>query len=84
MACGGAVVATRVGALPEVLGSDAGSALVPPDDVDALAAALRSAVRDGDHNAALRAAGLRAVGHLGWEHTARGTLEVYRSLGVPC
>lgn len=84
MACGGAVVATRVGALSEVLEAEAADALVPPDDVDALASALRTAVRDADHNAALRAAGLRAVGHLGWERTAATTLGVYRSLGVPC
>lgn len=82
MACGGAVVATRVGALPEVLQGEAAAGLVPPDDVEALASALRTTVRDADHNAALRAAGLRAVGHLSWEQTAARTLEVYRGLGL--
>ena len=39
MACGGAVVATAAGAVPEVVGD--GAVVVPPDDEEALAAALR-------------------------------------------
>ena len=82
MACGAAVVATRTGALPEVLPDAAG--LVEPDDVDGLAAALRRAARDTDHNAALRETGRRAVAGLTWDRTARATLAVYRTLGLSC
>ena len=82
MACGGAVVATRVGALPEVAGD--GARLVTPDDVAGLAGALREVVLDSDANANMRAAGQRAVARLSWDQTARKTLDVYRELGVPC
>ncbi len=82
MACGAAVVATRAGALPEVLPPDA--PLVDPDDVAGLRAALRLAALDADHNAVLRETGRRAVVGLGWDRTARATLEVYRSLGLAC
>lgn len=84
MACGAAVVATRAGALPEVLTGAAREALVPPEDVEALAAALRTAVLDADANQALRSAGARSVAHLDWGTTAERTLEAYRSLGVSC
>ena len=52
MAAGLPVVASRVGALPELLEADA---LVPPGDVDALAAAMRAQAGDraaGERNRA--------------------------------
>ncbi|GAA5141885.1 hypothetical protein GCM10023340_04390 [Nocardioides marinquilinus] len=82
MACGGAVVATRVGGLPEAVGD--GAVLVAPDDVDALAGALRDVVLDREANAALREAGVAAAAALSWTDTARTTLDAYRSLGVRC
>ena len=82
MACGAAVVATRVGALPDVVG--AGADLVRPYDEDLLVDALRLAVFDADHNAALRQAAVRSASRLRWSDTAAETLEVYRGLGVPC
>lgn len=84
LACGAAVVATRVGALPEVLSGASLESLVPPEDVEALATALREAVRDPDRNAELRRSGASAVAHLDWRETAARTAGVYRSLGVPC
>ena len=82
MACGAAVVSTRVGALPEIV--DAGAWLVDPEDIDALTAALRTTVLDADANAALRSAGPGDVAGLSWDRTATATADVYRRLGVPC
>ena len=44
LACGTPVVATRVGAVPEMLSSEAYGLIVPPRDQDALTAALRRAL----------------------------------------
>lgn len=82
MACGGAVVATRAGAVPEFAAD--GAVVVEPEDEQALADALRETALDRDRNAALREAGVRVAAGLTWEQTARTTLEVYRSLGVRC
>jgi glycosyltransferase involved in cell wall biosynthesis len=80
MACGAAVVATRVASLPELLGDAA--LLVPPDDADALAEALSELWNDSDRRSALVAAGRARVASLSWEQTAEETASVYRSLGV--
>lgn len=80
MACGAAVVASRVGALPEVLGDAA--VLVPPRDEQALVDALRSVVQDPGTRAGLAAAGLVQAATLTWSATAARTLDVYRELGT--
>ncbi len=80
-ACGAAVVATEVGALPEVLGS-AGFPLVAPARTEELTAALDAAVNDADHRRALVDRGRRAAAALTWSATADATAGVYRSLGV--
>ncbi len=82
MACGAAVVTTRVGGLPEVVGD--GAVLVEVDDEDALTETLRSVALDEDRNATLRGAGVEAASRLSWDSTAGVTLEVYRELGVRC
>lgn len=81
MACGAAVVATRVASLPEVLGD--GAELVRANDVAALSVALRSLLQDEAHRAALVAAGLTRAGLFSWASTAEATAEVYRTLGAP-
>lgn len=78
MACGVAVVATRVASLPEVLGDAA--CLVRPGAVDELAAVLERLLADGAERAALGVAGMARAGHFSWEATGRDTVEVYRSL----
>jgi glycosyltransferase involved in cell wall biosynthesis len=78
MACGVPVVSSNAASLPEVIG-DAGL-LVPPDDPDALAAALRRVLSDADLRAELRARGWRQAARFTWDETARRTLAVYESV----
>ncbi len=82
MACGVPVVATTGGALPEVVGVDGETALlVPPDDPDALAAAIGRLLDDDVLRAALGAAGRRRVlDRFTWEVTAKGTAECYEAV----
>ncbi|HUP68721.1 MAG TPA: glycosyltransferase family 1 protein [Acidimicrobiales bacterium] len=78
MACGAAVVATRVASLPEVLGDAA--CIVAPGAVDELAATLRRLIADDDERAALGVAGMERASRFSWAATATGTAAVYRSL----
>lgn len=80
LACGATVMATPVGALPEVAVD--GIAFVPVGDVEAQARTLRELGADPDRRAALAAAGLRCAAALSWSGTAAATAAVYRSLGV--
>lgn len=80
MACGAPVVASRVGALPEVLAD--GAALVPAGDQDQLAATLVRLLADPDERATLAEAGRARAAGFSWAATAAATVEVYRSLGV--
>lgn len=80
MALGVPVVATAVGALPEVLGD--GAVLVPPADVDALADALAAVVDGSDPTGggvdALVARGRRRAASFTWEACASGLVALYR------
>lgn len=82
LACGAAVLATSVGALPETLGDAA--VLVPPADEPALTAALRGLLDDPHQRDDLRSRGRGRAGAFSWQRTAAQTLEVYRGLGVTC
>jgi glycosyltransferase involved in cell wall biosynthesis len=80
MACGATVMATRCGALPEVAGD--GIEFVPVGDFEAQAIALRDLANDPARRTERSRAGLAAASRLSWNATARGTVDVYRSLGV--
>ena len=80
MACGAAVVATSVGALPEVA-SD-GAVLVRHGDADALRNAIAELCRDEAARANLAQRGLDQARALTWDATAATTRSVYQSLGV--
>jgi len=80
MACGAAVLATRVGALGDVVGD--GADLVAPGDLGALQAALARLVRDAGHRAELRARAPLVAARLRWSDTAAATRAAYRSVGV--
>jgi glycosyltransferase involved in cell wall biosynthesis len=59
MARGLCVVASSVGGIPELIEDGASGVLVPPDDVDALAAALRTVISDHEMRGRLGDAALR-------------------------
>jgi len=77
MAAGTPVIAMPVSAVPEV----GGDCVLYPDGLSAvnLAKAMESLATDGNLRERLRTAGLKRVEQFRWEHTARATLEVYRS-----
>jgi glycosyltransferase involved in cell wall biosynthesis len=80
LASGTPVIASDVGALPEVVGTDGSAALlVPGGDVAALAHAIAQLLGDPQRRAAMSAqARRRALERLSWQATARGTVAVYR------
>lgn len=80
MACGGAVVASAVGALPDF--ADDAAILVKTHNKDSWVHALRSAIEDTDHNLALRTAAPQVASRLTWTRTAELTLGAYRSAGL--
>ena len=80
LGAGRAVVASRVGVVPEVLTDGEDAVLVPAGDPTALAGALRSLLTDPDLRGRLGAAGRRhLVQHYSGERVARQVAELYRA-----
>lgn len=79
MSCGTPVVASRAGALPEVVGEDGTCAiLVEPGDPEALAGAIRDLLQSPEKRARLGAAGRqRALDRYSWKSVAEATTAVY-------
>ena len=78
MACSTAVVASRVGGIPEVVEDFVTGLLVPPDNPAALADALNALLRDPAGAAAMGRAGrLRAVDEFSWDAVAVQTAALY-------
>ncbi|ONH31948.1 glycogen synthase [Pseudofrankia asymbiotica] len=83
MACGAAVVASRVGGIPEVVDDGVTGLLVPPNDPPALAAAMNELLADTARARAMGQAGRdRAVTEFGWPAVARETARLYESLAA--
>jgi glycosyltransferase involved in cell wall biosynthesis len=81
MSCGTPVVATRAGALPEIVGSDGAGILVPAADPAALAAAIRQVLLDGRLKREMGEKARRRIEQsFSWEVAARKTLEVYQEV----
>jgi alpha-maltose-1-phosphate synthase len=81
MACGTAVVASRVGGIPEVVAGGETGLLVPPGDPPALAEAINALV--GDERRAEQMGRLgrkRAVAEFGWAGIAAQTAALYSEL----
>ena len=81
MSCGTAVVASRVGGIPEVVAAGETGLLVPPDDPEALADAINILVRDLELAAEMGRKGRkRVVAEFGWPAIAAQTAELYAEL----
>src|SRR6185437_10915026 len=81
MACGTAVVGSRVGGIPAVVADGDTGLLVPADDPAALAAALNSLLADPARAAAMGAAGRkRALAEFSWDAIAAQTAALYAAL----
>ena len=77
MAAGKAVVASRVGGVPELIRDAENGFLVPPDDAPALSEALTRLVQDPALNARLGENGARYVRDFDWDAIATQYLDVY-------
>jgi starch synthase len=78
MACSTAVVASRVGGIPEVVSGGETGLLVPPDDPASLADAMNTLLRDpGRADAFGRAGRARAVAEFSWDAVAAHTAALY-------
>lgn len=82
LACGTPVVASRAGALPEVVGEDGDCALlVDPGDVEGLVAALARVLDSTELRDRLGAAGRRrAVERYSWRSVAEATVLAYQEV----
>ncbi|OBF27944.1 glycosyltransferase family 1 protein [Mycobacterium sp. ACS4331] len=80
MACGAVVVASAVGALPEVVGD--GAVLVGSPRLREWVAALRPLLLDADARVAVQDNAVRAATTLSWSATAAETLRAYDKAGV--
>ena len=81
MACGTPVIASRAGALPEVMALGGGGILVPPSDPEALAAGIRKLANAPEWRAQLAGqARVRIEQRLSWREIAARTVDVYREV----
>ncbi len=79
MACGTPVIATRAGALPEVLATGGGGVLTPVDDAPALAHEISALLAAPQRRSELGARGRAGVvAAYGWASIAARTVEEYR------
>ncbi len=79
MASGRAIVASRTGGIPEVVGDDA-AVLVPPGDAEALAAAIGMLLSDPRRREELAEIASRRAGRFDIGRTIEATITLYRSL----
>jgi glycosyltransferase involved in cell wall biosynthesis len=81
MACGTPVVATRAGALPEVIELTGGGILAEPDDPDSLANAIGTLLESPETRELLAKRGReRVVETLSWPGVAAATADIYAEI----
>ncbi len=78
MACGVPVVASKAGALPEVLGDAA--LYFDPEDAEGLAAQLEKLLNSESERGLLREAGMKRAGRYSWLECAEKTMRIYEGL----
>jgi alpha-maltose-1-phosphate synthase len=84
MACGTAVVGSRVGGIPEVVADGETGLLVPPGDPAALAGAINDLLgNEGRAEQMGRLGRARAVAEFGWASVAAQTAALYAELATP-
>jgi glycosyltransferase involved in cell wall biosynthesis len=83
MAAGLPIVATEVDGIPQVVEAGVSALLVPPEDVDRLAIALRTLATDPQHRLALAQAGQHRAQRFGLEAGIQGCLAIYATLSPP-
>jgi glycosyltransferase involved in cell wall biosynthesis len=79
MACGTPVIATRVGALPEIVG-DAGSIIDDPFDEAALSKAMGKLLYDKELRTEIVQRGFKRAAEFSWIESAQKMLAVYQSV----
>jgi glycosyltransferase involved in cell wall biosynthesis len=81
MSCGTPVIATKAGALPEVVGNGSAGMLVPPEDPVALAGAIKQLLADKPLRQSLGQAGRKRIEEaFSWDDAAKKTVEVYKEV----
>ena len=70
MACGVPLICTDIGGVRDFASDGETALLVPPGDVDALAAAILRAAGDDALRSRLAAAGLKAIARFDWDRSA--------------
>jgi glycosyltransferase involved in cell wall biosynthesis len=81
MSCSTPVIATKAGALPEVVNHGRAGLLVPPEDPSALAAAIKQLLSNQSLRQRLGEAGRKRIEEaFSWEDAAKKTLEVYKEV----
>lgn len=81
MSCGTPVIATRAGALPQIVGDDGAGILVPPADPHALAGAIKRLLTDSSLRQRMgETARKRIEESFSWEIAAKKTLAVYEEV----
>jgi D-inositol-3-phosphate glycosyltransferase len=83
LACGGALVASRVGGLPMLVRDGENGLLVPWRTPEAFAEQITRVLDDPAFAARLRAAARPSMERLGWSGTARRVMDLYQSLAAP-
>jgi glycosyltransferase involved in cell wall biosynthesis len=78
MSAGTPVIASNNSSLPEITADAA--ILFPPEDIEALANAIEEIICSRSEAEELRRKGLARARQFSWFHTAKATIEVYRSV----
>lgn len=83
MACGVPVVASRVGGLPEVVADGETGVLVPPEDIDQMAAQAVGLLRDRERWDRMRRAAVERAGQFSADIVVPQYEDLYRRLVEP-